>query len=76
MQIEEFIKVIEVEFEDVAPGTIQAAHVFREIEGWSSMLALILIAKVDSDFDVTITAEELSKSKTIDDLYQVVKGKV
>lgn len=76
MQIDEFIIVIEEEFEDVPAGTITAEDVFRELEGWSSMLALIIIAKIDSDLDVTITAEELSGAKTIDDLYQLVSGKL
>lgn len=72
MDIQEFIKAIEEEFVDVAPGTLKPDTRFRELEGWSSMLALILIARIDSDHDVTITAEELASVHTVQGLYDMV----
>ena len=75
MQLTGFIQNIEKEFEEVAPGTIQGDTEFRKLEGWSSMMALILIAKIDSDYSITVTAEELAKCATINDLFGVVHGK-
>lgn len=76
MEIQEFIKAIEEEFIDVAPGTLLPDTRFREVEGWSSMLALILIARIDNDHDVTITAEELSNVHTVQELYDMVLVKI
>lgn len=75
MQLTDFIQSIEKEFEDVKPGTITGETEFRKLEGWSSMMALILIAKVDSDYGVTITAEELAKCNTLHDLFEKVNAK-
>ena len=75
MQIQEFIKALEEEFTEISSGSLQADTNFRELDGWSSMLALILIARIDSDYDVTITAEELAGVKTIQQLYDLVLTK-
>ena len=45
--IEEFTKGLEVEFEDVEPGTLSPDMNYKNIKGWSSMHALIIIAFVD-----------------------------
>lgn len=76
MNIEEFISAIEEEFDDVEPGTIKPDTQFRQLEGWSSMLALIIIARIDSEYDVTVTAEELAGAQTLTDLYELVNTKV
>lgn len=75
MQLTGFIQNIEKEFEEVTPGTITGDTQFRTLDGWSSMMALILIAKIDSDYNVTVTAEDLAKCSTLSDLYTVVQGK-
>jgi acyl carrier protein len=72
--IDKFIEKIEVEFEEVPKGTIKATTGYREIEGWSSMQALIIIAWVDSEYGVTLNGEDLNKTLTIQDLYDIVKA--
>ena len=69
MQLNDFILKIEAEFENVTPGSIKGETVFRELDGWNSMMALILIAAIDSEMSVSITAEELATCRTIQDLY-------
>ena len=75
MSIKEFIKNIEEEFEDLTPGTIKGTSVFRLLDGWSSMMALIIIAKIDTVYNITITAEELSECKTLADLFNITAAK-
>lgn len=74
--LEDFIAALDEEFEDVATGTIKPESRFRELEGWSSMMALILIARIDADYEVAITAEELAKTYTVSDLFNLVQQKV
>lgn len=76
MEIADFIKTIEGEFEDVKPGSIQAETEFRQLDGWSSMMALIIIAKIDSEYDIIITAEELANCTTINDLFELTAAKL
>ena len=68
MPINEFIdkvkEALEIENEEVKPGTN-----IREFSKWSSMNALILIAMFETDFDTTLTGEDLQKCNTVQDLY-------
>ncbi len=75
MNIQEFISIIEEEFDEVEKGTLEASTSFRQMEGWSSMHALILIALVDNHFDVLLTGEELRGLDTIQDLYDLLATK-
>ena len=75
MHITDFIQSIEKEFEEVQSGTVAGETEFRQLEGWSSMMALIIIAKIDSEYSVTVTAEELAECSTINDLFEMVHAK-
>lgn len=58
------------------PATAITPHThFRELEEWGSMMALIVIAMIDSDFGKTITAEDLKSATTVAELFEVVKNK-
>lgn len=75
MTIEEFTTQLEAEFEEIEPGSVKPDTGYRDIKGWSSMYALIIIAFVDTNFDVALTASDLKSSQTIRDLYNIVAAK-
>lgn len=72
MNIEEFIARIEAEIEELTPGSLKPDTQFRNIKEWSSMHALIIIALIDTEYNVTITGEDLRSCQTISDLYSQV----
>ncbi len=76
MDIKNFIKKIEEEFDDLEPGKLKPDSDFREGFEWNSMNALILIALVNVEYDVIINADDLQKSKTINDLFDIIKSRV
>jgi acyl carrier protein len=76
MNIEEFIKQIEGEFDDLKPGALRPESKFREAFEWNSINALILIAMVKTEYDVTLTADDLVKAKTVNDIYTVISARV
>ena len=76
MNIDEFITHIEEEFEDIEPGTLKPTSVFREGFEWNSINALILIAMVKTEYDVTINAEDIANSKTVEDIYRIIEARV
>ena len=76
MNIEDFIKKIEAEFDDLKPGVLKPESVFREAFEWNSINALILIAMVKTEYDVTLTADDLVKSKTVNEIFGIVKSRV
>jgi acyl carrier protein len=75
MNIEEFIQKLEGEFEDIPKGTLKPGTQISDIEGWGSMHALIVIALVDTEYDVTIKGDELRKIKSVQELYDTVVAK-
>jgi len=76
MNIEEFITHIEEEFDDIEPGTLKSTSIFREVFEWNSINALILIAMVKTEYDVTINAEDIANSKTVEDIYRIIESRV
>ncbi len=72
MSVDKFIEQVEEEFEELEKGTLTPDSNFREYFEWNSVNALIIIALVDSEYDVTIKAEDIQKSETVQDLYNKV----
>lgn len=76
MSINDFITNLENEFDDLKPGVLKPESRFREVFEWNSINALILIAMVKTEYDVVITAEDLVKAKTVNDIYSIVEQRV
>ncbi len=76
MSIEEFITCIENEFEDLKPCTLKPSSNFREEFEWNSIHALILIALVKIEYDVTLTASDLVKLQTVQEMYSLIRSRV
>jgi acyl carrier protein len=75
MSIEEFTALLETEFDELPKGSLTPDMNYRDIEGWSSMHALIIVAFVDTHFDLVLSAADLTNAKTIRDLYHIVLQK-
>jgi acyl carrier protein len=76
MNVEEFIDKIVEEFPDLKKDKITPEMNFRDHVEWDSINALVLIAMVNVEYDVIITAEELINAETVNDVYLVVEKKV
>jgi acyl carrier protein len=76
MNIDTFIKQIEDEFDDLKPGVLKPDSIFREVFEWNSINALILIAMVKTEYDVTISADDLIQSKTVNDIFSRVASRI
>lgn len=74
--ITEFIQKIEAEFEDLEPGKLIPESNFREAFEWNSINALILIALIKTEYNVSINAEDIQKSKTVNDIFEIVKSRM
>ena len=49
-----------------------AGNRFKELEEWSSLVALSVIAMVDEEYDVEFRGDDIRDSKTVEDLYNAV----
>jgi acyl carrier protein len=74
--ISEFIQKIEAEFEDLEPGKLKPESNFREAFEWNSINALILIALIKTEYNVSINAEDIQRSKTVNDIFEIVKSRM
>ena len=72
MKITKFIDALETEFDEVDSGTLKPDTNFRDLDEWSSMHALIIIAIIDTDFNVSISGEDLSNIETVSQLFDIV----
>ena len=75
MEIKDFIANFAEQFEETDVNDIQATTVFKDLDEWSSLLALSIIAMVDEEYGVTLTANDMSSAVTIEDLFNTVKSK-
>ena len=75
MELNEFVENFADQFDDTAASEIKAETVFKELDEWSSLIALSVIAMVDEEYDVTIKGDDIRNSNTIEDLFNLVKSK-
>jgi acyl carrier protein len=69
MTLDDFIVLVEAEFEEVEKGTLKADTVFVEMKEWCSLYALILMGLMSVEFDLELTGDDLIGIKTVSDLY-------
>lgn len=75
MELKEFIENFADQFDDTEASELGAETKFKELEEWSSLIALSVIAMVDEEYDVAIKGDDIRNSDTIQDLFDVVKSK-
>ena len=75
MELKEFIENFADQFDDTDVSEIKAETVYKELDEWSSLIALSIIAMVDDEYDITIKGDDIRNSETVEDLFNVVKSK-
>ena len=73
--LDEFVALFAEQFEETDVNLIKPETHFRDLEEWSSLIGLSLIAMVDEEFDVALKGEDVRKSITVEDLYKTVASK-
>ncbi len=67
--MDKFLELVAEIFE-VEPKEISMDTVFRELEGFGSMVVFSLIIMMEDEYGVAVSVGEVLKCKTIGDLYQ------
>lgn len=75
MDLDVFITNFAEQFDDTDLALFKAETKFRDLEEWSSMITLGLIAMADEEYNVRLKGEDIRKSETIVDIYNVIKMK-
>lgn len=74
--LDEFVELFAEQFDDTDASKIQASTVFHELDEFSSLIGLSLIAMVDEEFDVALKGDDVKTSVTVEDLYNKVIAKL
>ena len=74
--MQKFVENFAAQFEETEADVFTAETRFREIEEWSSMTAMSIIAMVDEEYHVKLTGDNIRTSKTIEDVYNCVQSKI
>ena len=76
MELKEFVEKFAEQFDDTDPSEITPSTVFHDLDEWSSLIALGVIAMVYEDYDVTLKGNDVKDAVTVEDLYNTVKSKL
>ena len=71
VDIKQFIQNFADQFDD-APEGLTLETRFRDIDEWSSLIALSEMAMCDEEYEVIISANEMENANSIADLYNIV----
>ena len=75
MEIKEFIENFANQFDYTELSELNPQTIFKELDEWSSLIALSVIAMVDEEYDITIKGDDIRNSNTIEDLFNVIKSR-
>ena len=73
--LDEFVALFAEQLDETDPSTVTAQTKFRDLDEWSSLLALTLISMIDEEFDVALKGDDVKNSETIEDVYNIVVSK-
>ena len=74
--LDEFVELFAEQFDDTDASEIKANTVFHDLDEWSSLIGLSVVAMVDEEFDVALKGDDVKNSVTVEDLYNKVIAKL
>lgn len=75
MTINEFVRHFADQFDETDPSLFSSETKFRDLDEWSSITALSIIAMVDEEYDVTLKGDDIKNSETVADIFEIVKNR-
>lgn len=75
MELIEFIEKFAEQFDDTDPTHIKKDTLFHDLDEWSSLIALSIIAMIDEEYEVALKGDDVRNAKTVEDLFNTVKAK-
>lgn len=75
MELKDFIANFADQFEETDASEIKAETVFKDLDEWTSLIALSVISMVDEEYDVAIKGDDVRNADTVEDLFNIVCSK-
>jgi acyl carrier protein len=76
MELKKFIENFASQFDETDASVFQASTVFKQLEEWSSLIALSIIAMADEEYNVKLKGNDIKGASSIEDLYNIVKSRI
>lgn len=70
--LEKFVELFAEQFDDTDASEIQANTQFHNLNEWSSLIGLSVIAMVDEEFDIALKGDDVKNAETVEDLYNTI----
>lgn len=75
MTLDEFVKAFAAEFDDTPEEQFSPATNYKELDEWSSLVALSIISMVDDEMDKRLTGADLRSCSSIEELFNLLEAK-
>ena len=76
MELNEFIAHFAEQFEETDQNLFTPETKYHDLEEWSSLIGLSVIAMVSEEYDVALKGNDVKNSITIEDLFNIVKAQI
>ena len=75
MELNEFVKNFADQFDDTDASEIQADTRFHELDEWSSLVGMSIIALAKVQYGKAITGKEIKGCVTVKDVFDLISSK-
>lgn len=72
MELQDFIAKFAQQFDDTDESEINADTEFKELDEWSSLIALSVIAFVKMEYEKSVTGAQIRSCNTVNELFELV----
>lgn len=73
--LEEFVALFAEQFDDTDASVFTPTTAFHDLDEWSSLIGLSIIAMVDEEFDIALKGDDIKNAVTVEDVYNNIKAK-
>lgn len=75
MDINQFIQKIAKQFDETEESFFTSDTAFKNLDEWSSLTALSVIAMIDEIYSVNIKGSEIENATTLNELFELIQLK-
>lgn len=75
MELNDFISAFADLFDDTDVSEITASTLFHDLDEWSSLIGMGVIAMAKTQYAKTVTGAEIRACKTVEDLFNLIENK-
>ena len=75
MELNNFVANFAEQFDDTDASEIQASTVFHDLDEWSSLTGMGVIALAKTTYGKSITGAELRACVTVEDVFNLINNK-